>query len=148
MIKESEKLLVKRLWNEGESVENIIRLLPYSIGKARRYVRELRESGYLEGSVYRKGKKNIEKYIELYKSGMSVKEIASMYGLKVGTIYCYLKINKNNLRDKRYGHGEKTKEIINAIKIGKKQCEVVKEYGVSRQYVSALKKEIVEKENG
>ncbi len=139
---ESDKSLIIRLWNGGVPIAEICKMLPYKALHIKQMVGELRKDGTLSPRV--RGNKR-QLVVDAYNGGMTNPyEIAETYGLTYGTVRHYLfkggvkrPYPKRQYRPKPTT--DKTMEILAALET-KSQIEVARQFGVSRQYVSALKK--------
>lgn len=144
--------LIKNLWESGYTVEQIVRMLPYTGAEARAMIKELRRNGTIK--MYGKTDAAIEKLVNAYRNGMTdPRDLAETFGYTLKTVLQYLKLGKC-----KHGHpktqynpkplGEKALEIMRVIKQGKlSMAEIARKYGVSRQYVYQLK-ERLEKADG
>lgn len=139
---ESDKSLIIRLWNGGVPVTQIPKMLPYKLCEGKAMVAELRANGTLAPRT-RESKQEL--VASAYRNGMkNPYEIAETYGLTYTTVRHYLLRSgiKRPYPKKQYrpkGSQERTKQILAALS-EKSQSEVARQFGVSRQYVSALKK--------
>ena len=148
---EREKNLVVTLWQSGEPIEKIIRLLPYPIGISRRYIRELREQGVLTKSNRNKITAK-EKIIEIYNNGtINPYDIAEISGYSFYTVRYVL--SHAGLCRVRPVHNYKTtspmpyericdnsKQIVDLLERGMGCAEIAKIVGCTRQNVFILKK--------
>lgn len=148
---EKDKNLVVTLWQSGEPIERIIRLLPYPICTSRKYINELRNQGVLTNENRIK-KKAIDKVMQLYNSGVTNPyEIADMTGYSFYTVRSALV--KAGLDRKRPEHNYKatplkpydkisdnSKIIVDLLEQGKGCSEIARLVGCSRQNVFVLKK--------
>lgn len=156
---DSEKRQILAMWEEGMSVEAITRMLPYKPYIIKERIKELRESGYLRGSPYRKGAKTEERILTAYNEGNKVvKELSKQCGVSTTTVRKSLAKNGIRIeRDKTYKKSakpiedrklcERTKLILTALKNGKTISETAKQYNVSRQCVHQIKKYILQGES-
>lgn len=139
---ESDKALIIRLWNGGVPIAEICKMLPYKAMNIKQMVGELRKDGTLPPRE--RGNKR-QLVVDAYNGGMTNPyEIAETYGLTYGTVKGYLSqaglkrpYPKHHYRPKP--NGEKTAQILASLET-KSQSEVARQFGVSRQWVSALKK--------
>lgn len=138
----SDKTLIIRLWTGGVPIAEICKMLPYKAMHIKEMVGELRKDGTLPPRE--RGNKR-QLVVDAYNGGMTNPyEIAETYGLTYGTVKAYLfraglkrPHPKHQYRPK--SNGEKTAQILAAL-ANKTQSEVARQFGVSRQWVSALKK--------
>lgn len=141
---ESDKILIKRLWESGETIEVIIRMLPYNVKESRDIIAELRSSGYLSKRKIISISQN--RVADAYNKGNTdINALSQMFGYTPFTIEAYLR--RAGIHRMRPPHNSKTMElcdqtlaIIADLKRGSmSQTEIAKTYGVSRQYVHQLK---------
>ena len=82
-----------------------------------------------------KGKKtpaNME-YVDAYKSGLSLKEVADRYGVSAA---CILKhVRKAEEKTRKPGKGISADEVIEAYRGGMRICDLVRKFGVSRSTI-------------
>ena len=142
---EVQKKKIVTLWLEGMSIQQIGQMLPVKGIEYRATVKEMKENG--EFPTERKSTQ--EKIKEAFDNGMTNPyEIAETYGLSVNYVRnakVFLKLN-----NKRPSHNykprkkdEKTGQIKAEITLGKKSLsEIARDYGISRQRVHQLKKEM------
>ena len=145
---ETDRLQIKRLWENGEPIEHIVRVLPYGQVTARAMVAELRADGTLPPR--NRTQMAIAKVVNAYNSGITdFDELSAMFGFKHGYIrWCLQVAGVKRPRPKKYSTtiNELAMEIIQEIATGEKtQAQIAAEFGVSRQYVNQLKKRM---ENG
>jgi DNA-binding CsgD family transcriptional regulator len=145
---ETDRLQIKRLWDSGDPIEHIVRMLPYKQGEARSMVAELRADGTLKPR--NRVQMAIAKVVNAYNSGITdFDELSAMFGFKHGYIrWCLQVAGVKRPRPKKYNTtiNELAMEIMQEIATGKKtQSQIATEFGVSRQYVNQLKKRM---ENG
>ena len=146
-----DKELIITLWQSGEPIEKIIRLLPYPIGTSRRYIRELREQGVLtKGNRNKRTAK--EKIMEIYNSRtINPYEIAEISGYSFSTVRFVL--SHAGLGRERPIHNykatpsmpyericENSKQIVDLLERGMGCAEIAKIVGCTRQNVFILKK--------
>ena len=151
---EKEKKQILAMWEEGMSINAIVRLLPYKQYVAREKIKQLRESGYLQGDVHRKRAKTIERILTAYNEGnMCVKELSKMCGVSMTTIRKALanngiRIKRAKTRQKGIIHKKlckRTADIVNALKNGKTMSQTANEFNVSKQYVHQVKTKILKR---
>lgn len=142
-----EKLICSTLWNDGESITSIAKILPYRIGTAKRLIKDLIESGYLPPR--KKGELVKERLRQLVKSGITDSyAIATILGITHQTASTYKsQIGLHTPRPKKNYRptvlSVKTQQIIADLQNGINQKEIQLKYNVSRQYVSEVKKKYV-----
>lgn len=137
-----------RLWENGESLIAIYRLLPYKPREIRQELAKLRQNGVL-GERTQVGRSiSREKILQAYKGGKTPTDIANELGCSSVTVYTALREQGIAVeRPKHYKKRtvkvgmlcDKTQAIIKCLQEGKRACEVAKEFGVSKQYVSFIK---------
>ena len=106
---ENIKRQIILLWESGETVSKICRLMPRREGTVRRIIKEMQESGELKerGSIAEITK---QKVINLYKNGQTNPyEIANAFGLSVNTVNGIL--SKAKLHRDRPKHNYKPKKL-------------------------------------
>ena len=145
---EADRVQIKRLWDNGEPIEHIVRVLPYSQVVAKEMVSELRADGTLPPR--NRVQMAIAKVSNAYNSGITdFDELSAMFGFKRGYLrWCLQVAGVKRPRPKKYNTtiNELAMEIMQEIATGKKsQAKIATEFGVSRQYVNQLKKRM---ENG
>lgn len=148
---EQDKNLIISLWNNGETVSNIIKMLPYDENTARNMIKELRDGNILKDRTKRNAKECVKIAVE--QGIMNKYQIAEMYGYDITTIenaIISLRIkrqrpHKNYKKRKEVELSEQTHKIIEDLRAKEQtQGAIAKKYNVSRQYVSWLKKKYVE----
>ena len=136
---------IKRQWEAGVAIEQIVRTMPYKRATAFRYVWELRREGVLPDRPRKNGR---ELVVEAYKSGMhNPYEIAEMYGFAYKTVTNYLseaKLDRPQFENGKLwvkrDYNSKTKKILDCLASGASISETARRFGVSRQWVSVVKK--------
>ena len=142
-MKEYEVQMIKRQWDAGVPIKQIARQMPYKMQTSLRYIWRLQREGVIERRVRKRGADLIA---SAYHSGITNPyELADMYGYKIGTIYAYLRdagIRRNRPAKnwKKVEKSKKTKEIIACLKSGVGVCETARRFGVTKQWVSLVKK--------
>lgn len=141
MLTEQDKKKIVSLWQSGMSIAQIRRLFAVKVLEYKAVIREMKANG--EFPTKREG--TIDKVKFAIDSGMNNPyEIAETYGIKYATVRTYkskLGIKTGKTQEFKPSKGEKTKEIEREIALGEKSLsEIAKDFRVSRQYVSALKK--------
>lgn len=140
---EIEKRTIKKLWDAHVPLKKIPQMFPYKPYTVTKQIKEMRESGELEERGYKKGRLWV---VELYKSGVTNPyEIAEELGYSISTVKKYLK--QAHLGRKRPPHNyvsvkksDKTEKIIEKLKEGRAVFQIAKDFEVSRQWVSYIKK--------
>lgn len=145
-MEELEKEKLKELWNNGESIDSIIRQFPYEKKVVMKTIVEMRKSGeLLERTKKKKG--FTQKIIALYESGVkNPYEIANEVGCDYSTVQ--KAFTRGNIKRKRPPHNYKervatdttklcqtTQNIIRELKEGHAKSKIAQSYGVSRQWV-------------
>lgn len=147
---EANKQIIKKLWNLGETIEMIIRLVPMKQTHCRALIKQMRESGELPPRGRARGKTDRE-VISAYESGITNKyDLAQMFDLTTAHILYILRHNgyggrpEHNHKTRRKNTpdelSERTQAIALAIQSGVKTGEICRQYGVTRQYVNLVKK--------
>lgn len=76
--------------------------------------------------------------VEDYQNGLSVKKLATKYGIEIDYVYKILRKNNVGLRK-----NQRTESIQEDLKLGElTQAAIAKKYGVSRQRVGVVKKKM------
>lgn len=143
---EREKQEVKKMWEQGISVNQISRLLPYNQYKTLKDIKKLKKEGFLKPrSIY---EINAQKVADMYANNKNLLEIANCLGLSMGYVAELLQYKK--IKHPRYTNfrkreiNEKAKNIISDLNKKIPQSEIARKYEVSRQYVGQLKERIKE----
>lgn len=139
---ENDISLIKKQWEIGVPIKQIVRNMPCSKGDAMKHLLKLQRDGVLPKRERKSGSVIV---VAAYKSGMhNPYEIAETYGYKVGTVRNWLtkaKLSrgrpKHNWKEKP--QSEKTKKILQCIENGMRSCDIAREFGVTKQWVSYLK---------
>ena len=140
---QQDRELIIQLWNKRTPIAKIVQMLPYEPKIARRYIREVKESGELKSENRVLNDRDL--VVQAYNSGMTNHyEIARTYGINIDCVITYL--SKAKLQRTRPPHNykkrelpEKTRQIIAEIQQGVKLTEIAKKHGVTRQFVSNVK---------
>lgn len=146
---EQDKNFIVRLWDSGEPMTSIIRLIPYETKVAKSMIAELRQNGTLQGRSGKSWAKTKDKVLKSYNKGIcNPYDLAEEHKLTVGTIRTILatsglhrKKPKHNY--KPYPLSEETLAIVTDIQSGKKFLEIAKAHGTSRQYIYKVNKKYV-----
>lgn len=129
-----------RDYRQGMSVRNIAKI--YGMGTAKVY--EVLKKSQCEIKVGRpKGKCDIvvQSMMEDYISGLSISKIANKYGYTCMHVYRLFERNHFDIND--YKRPKRKDSVIEALKLGElSQSQIAQKCGVSRQYVSLIKKEM------
>ncbi len=140
---------IKKQWEAGVPIQQIVQTMPYKRRTAENYIWKLRVDGVLPERNKRNGKELVSK---AYNSGIkNPYEIAEMYGYAPKSVQTWLsELNLHRERPKhnwkKVQHCEKTNEIMACLERGERVCELSRRFGVSKQWVSQLKKKM-ESEN-
>lgn len=149
---EVEVLEIKKKWEAGVPIGQIVRTMPYKKSTALQYIWKLQRDGVI---VKRARKRGRELVVDAYKNGMhNPYELAETYGYTHKTVQTYLsdaklgrpKHENGKLWAKR-PYDKRTEEILKCLESGMGVSETARRFGVSRQWVFAIKKRS-EKENG
>lgn len=154
---ESEKALIVRLWENGQTMEKIIRMLPCSNGKARAYILELQQNGTIKGRSGKTREKTLERVLQAYNGGISNPyEISQELNLAFSTVS--IALHELGIRRKRPPHNykkrkkfaicdltERVKKVLCELAEGKGVRETARNNGISAQRVSTIKKEYLER---
>ena len=138
---------IKALWDNGESVERIIKQIPIEKNKVMREIIEMRKNGELLMADREKCNTKKSKVLMLYNSGeKNPYKIANEVGCAYTTVTSALA--KAGIVRERPPHNykervktdttklcENTQNIIEALKDGHPKSKIAKMYGVSRQWV-------------
>ncbi len=153
---ESDKALIIYMYNNKKRTADIIRMLPYSEREAKRCIRELRQQGLLKRENKAAESPQQLAVLRAYNDGMTtVAEIAEGIGgneqsvrnaLSALGVSC--KRPKHNYKQRpRYSFAElseKTQQIITAIQDGKASGDICRQFNISRQYLSEIKKKYLQ----
>ena len=141
MITEMDIKLIKQYWNSRLTIDQIAQMLPYPVYIAKSMIKALKRDGTLpKRSLHQITK---DKVVDAYNSGIrDVAEIADIFHLEPSTVRVYLceaGVKRHQTR-KPYPHGDRTKEILAAIRNGEGNLtQLAKRFGVSRQYIHQLR---------
>ncbi len=152
-MKENDREFIIKMWESGEPISQIIRMLPYPAEIARQYIVDMRKAGVLllERRSNRAGGWRI---INMYKEGITNPyEIAEKLNYSMHTVNDVLskaklnrkrpKHNYKKTRIKTYGElSDNTQRIIDLLQEGKDCLEVANIVGCSRQNVFQVKKRL------
>lgn len=148
---ENDKNLIVSLWENGEPISHIIKMLPYSTETARQMIVDLRKNNVLklENRSNRAGGWRI---VKMYNDGITNPyEIAEKLNYSINTVQIVL--SKAKLGRERPKHNYKktrtltydelcdnSRKIIDLLKIGKDCTEIARMLGCTRQNVFIIKK--------
>ena len=144
---EFEIAQVKKQWEAGVRIKDIVQTLPYSKKSAEYQIYKLRVEGVLQERKRKSGK---ELVVQAYKSGITNPyEIAEQYGYSHKTVQIYLteaKLGRDRPKRnwKKIDHSEKTELIIECLENGGRVNETARQFGVTKQRVSQIKKRLEE----
>ena len=143
---------IKKLWDNGESIDRIIKLLPFEKKIVAKAIIEMRKNGELLMEDRNKNKTKKNKILRLYNSGVqNPYTIAEEVGCSLLSVKAVLyragikrKRPSKNYKERKKSDvstlKETTQKIISEIKTGKPKSQIAKMYGVSRQWVYAIEK--------
>ena len=143
---EQEIRSIKNQWEIGVSISKIVKTMPYPRSTAFRKIWELQQEGVLPPRERKRGR---ELAISAYKSGMkNPYEIAETYGYKVNSVknwlsnarLCRERPAHNWKKGKQKQFSQRTKEILDCLKGGMGVNQTARFFGVSKQWVSNVKK--------
>lgn len=149
---ESERRLIIDLWESRMKIEDIVRMLPCDANTARGYIRALRQEGVLATEKHRRAELTREIIRTAYNNGeTNPYNLARTYHLSAYTVKDILvSLGLERQRPKRNYKKRnptniaklcaKTQAICADITAGATVKEIMARYGVTRQYVSLLKK--------
>ena len=156
---ESEKRLIIDLWESRMKIADIVKMLPCDEKTAKGYIRALKDEGVLAAekhrnanitrevirTAYENGDRNpYELARKLHLSAYTVKDILVKLGLeRQRPKRNYKKRNPTNIAKLC----EKTQGICADLTAGATVKEIMEKYGVTRQYVSLIKKKYFKGEN-
>lgn len=140
---EREIQSIKNQWDSGVPILQIVRTIPMTKKKAYGAILDLKNRGVLRERKRKCGVSVVSYFYENVTKNPY--EIAEHTGYTVGTVSTYLKRNgisrerpKHNYNKREYS--ENTKEILKCIEAGKTPREICSLFGVSKQWVSRIKK--------
>lgn len=148
---ENDKNLIITLWENGEPISHIIKMLPYPTETARQMVVDLRKNGVLELDR-RSNRAGGWRILQMYKEGTTNPyEIAEKLNYSINTVQLILSSAK--LGRKRPEHNYKktrmltydelcdnSKRIVDLLREGKDCTEIARIVGCSKQNVFLVKK--------
>lgn len=154
---QSEIKQIVEMWESGNSISTIVRCFPYKPQTVKREITELRQNGVLKGRSGKTQEKTQERILQVYNSGItSPYEIAKKLEMHapsvISTIGLLVRLGKIEKRT-RPKHNfkkrkptdfdklcDKTREIFCELEKGLSGGAIARKYGVSRQWVSQIKK--------
>ena len=139
---ENEKKQVRALWESGMTLAQIRQMTPIEPRAFDLAVREMKRNGEFPQLRNTCADKIIEAY---HRGERNPYAIADTYGVKVNYVYWVLARNKLRLGKKTrvFVHSERTTAIVEDLKDGAlSQVEIAKKHGVSRQYITKIKKKL------
>lgn len=142
---EFEIASIKRQWDAGVPICQIIKTMPYKKRTAEYKIGKLRADGTLPEREKRNGRKLV---VEAYNSGIkNPYEIADIYGYAPRSVQIWLadaKLGRErpSRNWKKIDNSEKTKKIIACLENGARVNETARQFGVSKQWVSQIKQRI------
>lgn len=134
---------LKRQWEAGVPIRQLVLMMPYKKTAAMKKIWQMQRDGILPE---RKRKRGADLVVEAYKRGVhNPYELAELYGYSSRSVKSWL--SNARLGRKRPEHNwkkkdidEKTKRILKCLESGMGVCETARKFGVSKQWVSAVKK--------
>lgn len=149
---ESERRLIIDLWESRMRIDEIVKMLPCDEKTARGYIKALKDEGVLAAEKHRSKELTRQVIKTAYDNGEhNPYELARTYHLSANTVKTILvSLGLERQRPKRNYKKRnptdigrlcvKTQEICAEIANGATAKELTAKYGVTRQYVSLLKK--------
>ena len=139
---EQDKKKIVALWQSGMTLGQIKNLFPVKILEYKATIREMKANG-----EFPKERKNAEqKVVEAFQRGeRNPYKIAEEYGLSVHSVRSFLGWNKchKGKKTRNWVHCERTDAIVEDLQEGKlSQAEIARKYGVSRQYITKMKRKV------
>ena len=143
---ENERRQIKNFWESGATIEQIIRLLPYRRKDSQQMIRELRVDGTLKPRKRKERSRQI--LADAVNNGMTdLDELSETYGFTKSTIIAYLtntgaKRGRPAHNPKKRELSQQTQQIISELQKGKTVAQIAKKYGLSRQRIHSIKKQM------
>ena len=149
---ESERRLIIDLWESRMKIAEIVKMLPCDEKTARAYIKALKDEGVLAAEKHRNWAITKQLIKTAYDNGEhNPYELARTYHLSANTVKTILvgfglerqRPKRNYKKRNPTDIGKlcvKTQDICDEIAKGTKPKEITEKYGVTRQYVSLLKK--------
>lgn len=149
---ESERRLIIDLWESRMRIDEIVKMLPCDQKTARAYIKALKDEGVLAAEKHRSKELTRQVIKTAYENGeRNPYELARTYHLSAYTVKDILvSLGLERQRPKRNYKKRnptniaklcaKTQAICADITAGATVKEIMAKYGVTRQYVSLLKK--------
>lgn len=136
---------IKRLWDGGMSATGIITVMPLKKSVTKSLIKEMRQSGELQGHSGKTREKTRSKVKMLYEQGYNRNEIANALNLSVETVRrafeeMHIKTGRPPHNYKPTPIGDKTRAMLKEIANGDEKREIASRYGVSTQYVYRISK--------
>jgi transposase len=139
---EADKAKIISLWENGMTLGQIRQMIAVSPREFDLTVRSMKKGG--EFPKIRKTAE--EKVVEAFKGGETNPYVlADTYGVKVSSVKLFLHWNgcKRKRPPLNYVHCDRTNAIIEDLREGEiSQIEIAKKHGVSRQYVTKIKRKL------
>ena len=140
---EYEILSIKHQWEAGVPVKQNVLTMPYKKSTSLQHIWKLQDEGVLPPRARKRGEDLI---VEAYKNGMeNPYELAETYGYSPNTVKAWLiraKLGRTRPSQnwKKKKTSSQTKKIFQCLESGMGISETARKFGVSRQWVSAVKK--------
>lgn len=139
---DSEKNKVLTLWQSGMTLGQIRQLMAMTSAEFKRAIAEMKRNG-----EFPKTRKTAEqKVVEAFQRGeRNPYAIAEEYGLSVHSVRSFLGWNKchKGKKTRNWVHCDRTNEIVEDLQEGVlSQAEIARKYGVSRQYITKMKRKV------
>lgn len=139
---ESEKSRIVSLWESGMTLGQIRQMVAVGRREFADTIREMKRNG--EFPTTRKTAE--EKVVEAFKRGeRNPYAIAEEYGLSVHSVRSFLCWNKchKGKKTRNWVHCDRTDAIVEDLQEGVlSQAEIARKYGVSRQYITKMKRKM------
>lgn len=151
---ENEIKLAEQMWENGSTMGEIARVLPYKEYKSLGELRKLKQNGVLKGRSGKTKAKTWGRVVEAYNGGITNPyELAKMFNTTKDTINTIL-VN-SGVRRKRPKHNykntvmsQKTLLVVEDLKNGMESVDIQKKYGITKQWVSLIKIKYLGGKNG
>ena len=139
---EADKAKIISLWENGMTLGQIRQMIAVPSREFDLTVRTMKRNG-----EFPKTRKTAEeKVVEAFKGGETNPYVlADTYGVKVSSVKLFLHWNgcKRKRPPLNYVHCDRTNAIIEDLREGEiSQIEIAKKHGVSRQYVTKIKRKL------
>ena len=145
---ENERRQIVNLWESGATIEQMIRLLPYRRKDSQQMINELRADGTLAPRHKKERARQI--LANAVNEGMTdLRELSETYGFTASTIKAYLtntgaKRGRPAHNTKKRELSQQTQQIMRDLQSGKTIPALAKRYGLSRQRIHTIKKQMEE----